>query len=230
MRVREVMTSPVITVTPDTGFKEIVEAMLEHDISGLPVVDAAGTLLGIVTEADLVSKDAYGRRRRRPLRMLAEYLRGHDPQWVRKASGLTARQLRTAAPMAVGPGDPIGVASRALLERGRKRLPVVDDDGRLVGIVARADLLRPYLRADEEVLADVERMLADPLRCPEDHRVRASVTRGVVRLEGTVRWPSDAQVMSTMASAIPGVVDVAVLLTAREAEPSLGYPLVPPLA
>lgn len=229
MRVREIMSQPVVTVTPDTGFKEVVETLLEHDISGVPVVDSAGDLLGIVTEADLVSKGAYGRRRRRPLRLVFEYFLGRDPQWVRKASGLTARDVMTAKPLTVRADDPTGVASRALLEHGRKRLPVVED-GRVVGIVARTDLLRSYVRPDAEVLADVQRMLVDPLRSPEDHRAEPSVKNGVVRLQGTVRWPSDARVLSAMAAAIPGVVDVDLLLTAREPEPSLSHPLLPPLA
>lgn len=229
MRVREIMSSPVITTRPDAGFKEVVETLLDNDISGMPVVDSAGDLLGMVTEADLVTKEAYGRRRRRPLGLIAEYLRGHDPQWVRKASALTARQLMTTEPLTVAPDDQAGVAGRALLEHGRKRLPVVEG-GKVVGIVARSDLIRSFLRPDDELQADLDRLLGDALRAPEEHRVTGSVKHGIVRLKGSVRWPSDARVLSAAAGGIPGVVDVDVLITAREADPSLSYPLLPPLS
>lgn len=229
MRVREIMSAPVISVGPDAEFKEIVGLLLEHDISGLPVVGGDDELLGVITEADLVSKDAYGSRRRRPLGLIADYLRGRDPRWVKKAAGRTARDLMTAHPTVAAPDDPVGVVARSLVEHGRKRLPVVEG-GRVVGIVARPDLLRSFLRPDAEIGADVEKMLVDPLRCPEDASVTCRVEAGVVTLEGSVRWPSDASVVVAMARGLPGVVDVEALLTAREPDPTLGHPLMPPLA
>ncbi len=141
MHVRDVMTTDVVTVTPDAGFGEIVELLLDHGISGLPVVDADGALVGMVTEADLVSREAYGPERRRPLGLVLDYLRDRDPAWVRKASGTTARDLMTREVTTASPDDELRVIARVLLESGHRRLPVVRADGRLTGIVSRRDVL-----------------------------------------------------------------------------------------
>jgi CBS domain-containing protein len=229
MKVSEVMTVPVVSVTPDATFTGIVELLLEHDVSGLPVVDDDGRLTGIVTEADLVAKEAYGFRRRRALAMVADYLAGRDPQWVRKAAGRTARDVMTTRPETVAPDDDVAVAARRMIETGHKRLPVLDDRGALVGIVSRHDLLRPYHRSDAEILVDVERLLEDPLYLPDDHTVRATVMAGVVVLVGNARWPSDVEVVEAFVAKVNGVVGVENHLQAREPEPGLrdldGHPV-----
>lgn len=141
MHVRDVMTDDVVTVGPDAPYREIVDRLLAHDISGVPVVDADGALVGVVTEADLVSREAYGAERRRPLGLVLDYLRDRDPAWVRKAAGRTAGELMTRVVTTASPDDELRVTARVMLESGHKRLPVVGADGRLVGIVARRDLL-----------------------------------------------------------------------------------------
>jgi CBS domain-containing protein len=141
MQVRDVMTTDVLTVGPEASFAELVDALLTRGVSGLPVVDESGRLLGIVTEADLVSKEAYGPGRRRALALVADYFRGRDPQWVRKSSGLRASELMTAEPDSVTPDDDVVEVARRMLERHHKRLPVLVD-GRVVGIVSRHDLLQ----------------------------------------------------------------------------------------
>ena len=148
MRVRDVMTTDVVTVGPEATYGETVDRLLAHDVSGLPVTDHAGTLLGIVTEADLVSREAYGSQRRRALGLVVDYLRGHDPAWVRRASGATARELMTPVVTTASPDDDLRTAARRMLERGHKRLPVVAA-GRLVGIVSRRDLLGPASASED---------------------------------------------------------------------------------
>jgi CBS domain-containing protein len=148
--VRDVMTTPVVTAQPDTTFGELVELLLGHDVSGLPVVDADGRVIGIVTEADLVDRDPYGQRRRPGLGLLAESLRGRDLQWVQERRSRTASDLMTPDPSIIGPDEDLVVATRRMLQRGHKRLPVVED-GSLVGIVSRADLLRALVRTDAAV-------------------------------------------------------------------------------
>jgi CBS domain-containing protein len=219
MKVREVMSSPAITTTPDATFAELVETLLTHDISGLPVVDEAGRLLGMVTEADLVAKEAYGPRRRRALGLVADFLRDRDPQWVRKGAGRTARDVMTAAPITAAPDDDIGVAAREMLEHHHKRLPVVED-GRVVGLVSRQDLLRPFHRSDGELRSEIDGLLHDVWRVPEQHDVRATVAAGVVALEGTTQWPSDVAIVERLVGAIPGVVAVDNRLVARQPEPT----------
>ena len=116
MRVGDVMTSPAVTAGPDTPFPDLVERLLANAISGLPVVDRSGRLTGIVTEAGLV--------------------RGRHPEWVAKGAGRTARDVMTPAVEVASPDEDLAVAARRMLEGGHKRLPVVDADGRVVGVVA----------------------------------------------------------------------------------------------
>lgn len=151
MKVRDVMTSPAITVSPDTPFGDVVDTLLVNDISGVPVIDDAGRLIGIVTEADLVSEEAYGDRKRRTLRLLADHLRGREPRWVRSSSNRTARDVMTVDPLVVAADDDLSYAAQRMLDGGHKRLPVVSD-GRVVGIISRQDLLTSLGRrgGDEE--------------------------------------------------------------------------------
>ncbi|HEY7042259.1 MAG TPA: CBS domain-containing protein [Nocardioidaceae bacterium] len=218
MKVRDVMTTEVVTVRPETPFAEIVSQLLWQGISGVPVVDDDGRLLGVVTEADLVSNEAYGYRRRRALALIGDYLRGFDPGWVRKASARTARELMTAAPDVARPDEQVADVARRMLEERHKRLPVVED-GRVVGIVSRHDLLRQFHRPDEETAGDIERLLADPFRAPETHAAAARVENGIVTLEGTVQRPSDKRVVEAAVAQVPGVVAVDNRLEAREPEP-----------
>lgn len=148
MKVSDVMTTAVVTIGADAAYADIVDCLLRHGISGVPVVDGTGRLLGIVTEADLVSKEAY-EPRRRALGLLADYLRGRDPQWVRKAGGLTAAELMTAAADTASPDEDLTEVARKMLERHHKRLPVVVD-GKVVGIVSRQDLLRAFGERDPQ--------------------------------------------------------------------------------
>lgn len=150
MKVRDVMTTPVITVGPDATYSEIVDLLLEHDISGVPVVHPGGRLLGMVTEADLLSGEAYGHRRHRALGLVAAFLRGDDTEWLRKAAGTTARELMTGPPSTASPDDDLSDAARQMLQGAHKRLPVVVD-GKIVGIVSRSDLLGHFDGSDTAV-------------------------------------------------------------------------------
>lgn len=224
MKVREVMTAPAITVGPDTTFAELVDVLLTNQVSGLPVVDHDGRLLGIVTEADLVSKEAYGPHRRRALGLIADFLANRDPQWIRKGAGRTASELMTSASATASPDDDLRRAARAMLEQRHKRLPVVEHD-RVVGIVSRSDLLAPFHRSDEALQRDIDKLLADPLHTPETHRAVASVVDGIVTLAGSVQFPSDVTLVESMVARVPGVVAVDGRLWAREPEPRVGVAL-----
>lgn len=213
MKVRDVMTSPAITVRPVATFAEAVGLLLQHDISGLPVVDEVGHLLGVVTEADLISNEAYGYKRRRSLALVGEYLRDRDPQWLRKASARSVAELMTSAPDFVAPEDSAAFAARRMLEGHHKRLPVVADE-RVIGIVTRHDLLQLFYRPDADILLEVKQLLADPLRVPE-HDATPSVIDGVVTLRGSARFPADSAVLETLVARVPGVVAVDNLLTTK---------------
>jgi CBS domain-containing protein len=142
-RVRDVMTTDVARVRPDATYDEIVDVLTARGVSGLPVTDEGGRLVGIVTEADLVTREAYGPGRRRPFDVLLDNLRNRPPAWVRKASAITAADLMTRTVLTTSPDADLPSTARRLLESGYRRLPVVDADGRLVGVVSRRDLLAP---------------------------------------------------------------------------------------
>ena len=225
MKVREVMTAPVVTVKAGTDVKDVVAALLEHDVSAVPVVDDSGVLVGIVSEGDLLAKEAYGRRNQRLLRLVGDYLAGADPHWLRKAGGTTAADVMTAKVVTAAADERIEVAARRMLGSKVKRLVVVDDGGHVVGIVSRPDILSFFLPDDTQVAEGVRSVLADVLRVPETAKVEFSVSSGIVHLSGTVLHPSDRAVVEGAVRDIPGVVDVVSEMEAREEEPRAVYPV-----
>lgn len=225
-KVADIMSRSVVTATADTPLPVLVDDMLRYGISGIPIVDAESRLVGIVTEADVISKPAYGGTRRRPLAVVADLLRGYERRWVSKAKGLTAGQIMTTTVETARPDEDMRVAARRMVDCGVKRLPVVDDD-RLVGIISRADLVRRMHRSDDELQAEIAAVLADPMRAPEEADVEVSVADGVVMLRGSVRYPIDIPVLSSIVWRFPGVVDVHNRATSREPNPEPWPPYDP---
>lgn len=216
MRIKDVMTHPVRSVRPDTPFKDVVDCLVTSGVSGVPVVDDRGRVVGIITEADVVSKEAYGGRRPRALALLADLLSGREHHWVTKAAGRDARDIMTRNVAVCAPEDDVRAVARRLLQLGVKRMPVVDA-GVLVGIVTRRDILRTFARPDVEIAEDVARILES--HPPEDHHVECSVADGVVTLTGDIRYPSDESVVVSLVRAVDGVIDVVGRLQPREPEP-----------
>jgi len=142
-QVRDVMTTDVAWLAPGATYDEIVDLLLARGVSGLPVIEGDGRLVGIVTEADLVAREAYGAGGRRPFDVWLDNLRNRPPAWVRKAAATTAADLMTRTVVTTSPDADLPSTARRLLESGYRRLPVVDAAGRLVGIVSRRDLLAP---------------------------------------------------------------------------------------
>jgi CBS domain-containing protein len=144
--VRDIMDASPATVTRDTPVEELVAVLREHSIPGVPVVDGAGRCVGIVTEADLILPDEQGDLH------LPHYINlfggtvfleslGRYEQRLRKAFASTAEEMMTRDPDTVGPDVDAKEAARLIHESGHNRLPVVDADGRLVGVVTRLDVL-----------------------------------------------------------------------------------------
>src|SRR5579859_4183348 len=218
MKVRDLMSTDLEVVRPDTSYKEAVERMLARNVSGLPVVDDRGALVGIVTEADAIRKQAWGegeRHRHRALDLVDRLLSGKDATWQQRVDGLTVGDIMTRRVVTASPDDDVRQAARTMLVYSIKRLPVVSE-GHLVGLMSRADLMRTFDRPDTDIAADVDRTLASPLSAPEDHGIAGAVHDGVVTLTGTVRYPSDIKVATGVVSRIAGVVDVHNELVARE--------------
>jgi CBS domain-containing protein len=143
MNVGDVMSTVVVTVRPEDTWTQVAERMLDAGVSGLPVVDDSGYLLGIVTEADLVSKPAFGDRSLRSLATLVDLVTGGG-RWMAKATALTAGELMTTAVLTATPYEHIREAAQRMLDHDVKRLPVLDG-GEVVGIVSRRDLVRSIL-------------------------------------------------------------------------------------
>lgn len=204
--VREAMTKTVVTAPEDAPFKQLVRMMREYRVSAVPIVATDGTIVGVVSEADLLLKEA-------PDVLTPHVFQGkHHREERHKAEAKVARDLMTSPPITIVPDTPVTEAARLMHERRVKRLPVVDDEGRIVGVISRVDLLADYLRDDAEILEDVRAMLRDDLLLPPD-AVSATVDQGVVRLEGEVERRTLVPMIWDRVRAIEGVVGIDERLT-----------------
>lgn len=204
--VRDVMTAPALTVHADAGFKQVVELISRHRVSALPVVDEHGRPLGVVSEADLLVKEEGADERGRLLEL---------PRRRRqraKARAATARELMTAPALTVAPDVTLPEAARRMREARVKRLVVVDEEGRVVGVVSRVDVLRVFLRPDDAIREDIQRLVRDVFWM-EEGTVQVHVDQGVVRLDGRLDLRSDAEALRALAGRLAGVVAVEGTLT-----------------
>jgi CBS domain-containing protein len=226
MRVQDVMTRSVISVRPDTPLREVAHLLDEHRISGVPVVDERGVLLGVVSEADFLVEAQGGPAvvRRSPIARLFGW--GGDtgtPGERHYAS--TASELMTSPVITIGPDELIPNAAAVMTRERINRLPVVDG-GKLVGIVTRADLVRTYVRTDEQ-LADAirEEVLVQTLWL-DPKLFTVSVSDGVATIHGSVDRRSSAEMIARTAVLVPGVRDVVadVTWTIDDAELKSGTP------
>lgn len=204
MRIAQIMTTDVLTARPSAALKDAADLMLEHRISGLPVVGSNGDVLGIVSETDILFKERVRESRRQGL--LARRPVSDD-----EALKLTARTVGAAMTMpavTIGADRPVSEAATLMLERRVNRLPVVDSANRLVGLVTRSDLVRAFARSDEEIERELrdETILNDLWLDPTAFEI--SVDRGEVRIVGDVDTPHDAELLQRWAALVPGVVSV----------------------
>jgi len=207
-RVSVVMTTSVLTVDRITPYQEIDRMLTEHRISGVPVLKMGREVAGVVTEADLLAaEDETNRRARMASSVGRRRLLRKQPH-----VSLTAGTLMTAPAVTIGPDATIPAAARLMNTHHIRRLPVVDEDGKLVGIVSRRDLLSVFLRPDADIIHDVRQVLAEiPVTDPQD--VIVTVRHGVVTLTGIMRpEPGDSHDLVALALRliwdVDGVVDV----------------------
>ena len=201
-----------------TPFSEIVRLLTEHRISGVPVLMMGRHVAGVVSEADLLKlEDEELRRARVEEQAAVGHLHRplHKPHW-----GLTAGALMTAPAMTIHPDATIPRAARVMTTHRIRRLPVIGQEGRLIGIVTRRDLLSVFLRPDDEV-AERIRELLDDLLPADPGSVTATVRDGVVILTGHPEAPEDLEIISMVIRLIwdvDGVIDVANRLGERGPE------------
>jgi CBS-domain-containing membrane protein len=210
--VADVMTVGAVSVEQDTPFKEIVDVLEAHGINAVPVVDSCRRVIGVVSSADLVPKIEFagdddqlrifeGRRTRQA--------RG-------KAGGTAAGELMTAPALTVLGQTSVVQAARIMESAQLKRLPVVDDLGRLIGMVTRHDLLKVFLRGDSAIHREVVNEVLSDLPGVSPGDIRVEVDDGVVTLLGELRRPSLASAVIRQVERVDGVVDVVSYLTVED--------------
>jgi len=213
MKVADVMTRTVVAVTPETPLKDVAAVMVAKGISGVPVVDADGAVVGVVSEADFVIKErgVEGVRHRLLARVFGESRQ--TKRELAKIEATTAGEAMTAPAVTVAASDALKSAAEIMSSRKINRLPVVDG-GRLVGIVTRADVVRAFVRPDEELERLVrEEVLAKTAFWLEPDAFDVKVEAGVVRLAGRVERRSLADTIVEVTRDLGGVVGVESELT-----------------
>ena len=215
MNAADIMTQPVISVCSEATIAEAARLMLQHQISGLPVTDARDAVIGVVTEADLLCRAELGTEHRRPRwiefligpgRLASDYIGAH----ARKVS-----EVMTGTVVSVAPQDALPDVVDVMEKRHIKRVPVVDQ-GRLVGIVSRANLVRALVHRLAEAAASkpspTDEGIRDQVRAVIDREpwgprfsVDVTVTDGVVQLDGAVTDDRERTALRVAAENVPGV-------------------------
>lgn len=203
-QVADVMTRDVATVTEETPYREVVDVLVRQRISGVPVVDSFRRVLGVISEADLLHKversghpderRVFEGRRRRTAR--------------EKAGALVARDLMTAPAVTTHERASLAATARLMDHEAVKRLPVLDDLGRLAGIVTRGDLLRVHLRTDAEIREEVVHEVLRRVLSVRDGLVTVQVRGGEVTMNGRLDRRSAVELAGRLAAQVAGVVAV----------------------
>jgi CBS domain-containing protein len=194
MRVQDIMTAPVLMVTPEAPLDDVARLLIEHGISGVPVVDASGALLGMVSEADLIALavEPSGRKARAG---------GAESD---KPAPRTAADVMSREVVIVEKEAPISEVANLMVHKAIKRVPVVND-GMVVGIVSRRDVIATFTRSDDEIAADVQELLDDVIKVIG--RFHASTSHGIVTLAGADD-PEFRRAAELTAGSVPGVIGV----------------------
>ncbi|MFI6463082.1 CBS domain-containing protein [Streptomyces sp. NPDC050538] len=215
-KVGSVMTTEVVRATYGTPFKEVARLLGEHRVSGLPVVDEDDQVIGVVSETDLMAHQAEAPDPYEPKKRFrfADLTRSAKRR-AAKATARTAGRLMTAPPVTVHAEDTIVEAARTMAQHRVERLPVLDEEHRLVGIVTRRDVLQVFLRPDTEIRDEVvDEVLVRALWLAPS-TVDVSVVEGVVTLSGHMERKSETEIAVSMVRQIDGVVAVVDKLSYR---------------
>ncbi|MFI8340923.1 CBS domain-containing protein [Streptomyces sp. NPDC085639] len=201
LKVADLMTDEVVSVAPGTPFKDVAKLLAQYDISGVPVLDDEDRVVGVVSQTDL----------------LAHTVPGHhsSEQGITAAGPPTAGDVMSVPAVTVHAEETVADAARLMTRRSIERLPVVDVEDRLVGIVTRRDLLRMFLRPDSEIRRRVtDEVLTEVLGVPAGD-IDVHVVDGIVTLDGQVERRSQLPALLSLVERLDGVVAVASRVTAR---------------
>lgn len=204
MKVKEVMTKTVVTVGSRTPLKDVARLLVQRRVSGLPVVDDDGTVLGVVSEGDILAKE----RGRPGTGSLLDHLFEVNGRETAKHDARDAADAMTSPPVTIRPDRPVTEAASLMLDRCVNRLPVVDKHGKLVGIVTRADLVRAFVREDDVIEREIREdvILRTLWNTPE--RFRFDVDAGEVTIEGEVSDAESAEMLARFVERVPGVIGI----------------------
>jgi len=205
--VRDVMATRVVAVRKTAAFKEMIVGMRKAGVSAFPVVDDQGRVIGVVSQADMLNKEADLATGPGPL---ASVLRFRDHG---KAAGVTAAELMTSPPVTADPDTPLAEAARLMRDHRIKRLPVINATGHLVGIVSRADVLSIFTRPDADIHREAtEEVIAESILV-DSRLVAATVHDGIVTLTGRPETDQAARDLVEAMRHIDGVIAVRDQLT-----------------
>jgi CBS domain-containing protein len=215
--VKDVMTTRVVWVRQDASFKKMAAALRENRISAFPVLDEQDKVIGVVSEADMLAKEALA-----DPGVITGLLHHKD---LAKAGALTAGDLMTHPAVTVRPEDSVEQAARLMFNLRIKRLPVVDAGGFLAGVISRTDVLAVYDRPDEEIRAEItdDVILREFLEDPRQFAV--TVRAGVVTLEGSPETAAQGHDIVRKVRHVRGVVAVRDRLSYPDDYPVVAGPL-----
>ena len=206
--VQDVMTTRVVAVRKDATFKDIAAMLTEYRVSAFPVVDREGMVIGVVSESDLLCKEAL------IAALGGQAARRGDIAWslnrreFARAAAVTAADLMTKPPVVVTPDEPVTSAARLMYHGRVKRLPVVNEKGQLVGIVSRADVLSVYSRPDEEIRQEIMKNVIPGTFLADPDRYAVTVSGGIVTLEGSPETAAEGRDILAETWHVEGIVSV----------------------
>lgn len=204
MQVKDVMTKQVVTVRPRTPLKDVARTMVARRVSGMPVVDDDGSVLGVVSEGDILVKE----RGRPGTGSLLDHLLEVNGHEAGKHEARDAADAMTSPPVTIRPDRPVAEAASLMLDRCVNRLPVIDKHGKLVGIVTRADLVRAFVREDEAIEHEIREDVILRTLWSTPERFRIDVDGGEVTIEGEVSDAESAEMLARFVERVPGVIGI----------------------
>src|SRR5271166_663092 len=213
--VRDVMTTRVVAVRKEASFKEMAAMLKSSRISAFPVIDGAGRVVGVVSEADLLVKEAVQADGTSFVAALRHFKEDD------KAAGITAGDLMTAPAVTIGPGAAVEEAARRMYDRRVKRLPVVNAAGHLLGIISRVDVLAVFSRPDDDIRDELTQQVLPGIVPAAGRGISVTVRDGIVTLAGQLRNDHEGRAALDAARHVQGVVAVRDRLS-YPAEGSLG--------
>lgn len=199
MNVVDLMTTDVIAVSRETGLRDAARLMFRNRVSGLPIVDEAGALVGIITEADFLKLEV-------------------ERQEGTRGQGDTVGDVMSRGVVTVPPNVEIYEAAKIMAVQEVKRLPVVDEDNRLLGVISRADIVSIFTRPDDVIEDEIREDLIRRVLFIDPDGVQVGVANGVVTLSGEVTTHSEASMLEELTNRLDGVLRVESKLTWAEGD------------